>query len=347
MRRWRWALLAVAMLVLTGCSERKAALTAYNAQFFDYFDTFTTVTVYAESEDQFAKYENLIREEMDYYHRLTDIYYDYEGMNNAKTVNDHAGLSPVQVDRELIDLLLYAKEEYEVTDGKMNVAMGSVLSIWHEYRERGTADPERAVLPEPTELEQAAEHMDIADVVIDEEASTVYLADEGMSLDLGAVAKGYAAECVAAKLKEAGVTSALLSLGGNVRTIGTKPDGSSWRVGIQNPDAASEMSYIHAVDVNDSSLVTSGTYQRYYEVDGVRYHHIIHPDTRMPWNEYVSVTILCADSGRADALSTAVFNMEPDEGLAFVESQEGVEALWVFADGSEMESSGMGTYVEE
>lgn len=141
--------------------------------------------------------------------------------------------------------------------------------------------------------------------------------DEDMSLDVGAIAKGYATKCLAEKLKEAGVTSALLSLGGNVETIGTKADGKPWRVGVQNPDTSAAKAYLHVLKLTDTCLVTSGTYQRYYEVDGVRYHHIIDQDTLMPENTYDSVTILCNDSARADALSTAVFNMDPETGMAF------------------------------
>ena len=135
--------------------------------------------------------------------------------------------------------------------------------------------------------------------------------------------------------------------GGNVETIGTKADGTPWRVGVQNPDPDTAQSYLHVVNLNDSCLVTSGTYQRYYEVDGVRYHHIINPDTLMPWDTYDSVSILCDDSARADALSTAVFNMDPEAGLGFVEAQEDVEALWVFPDGTEMQSSGFQAYMSQ
>ena len=157
----------------------------------------------------------------------------------------------------------------------------------------------------------------------------------------------YATKCLAEKLKEAGVTSALLSLGGNVETIGTKADGKPWRVGVQNPDTSAAKAYLHVLKLTDTCLVTSGTYQRYYEVDGVRYHHIIDPDTLMPENTYDSVTILCNDSARADALSTAVFNMDPETGMAFVEAQDGVEALWVYPDGTEAQSSGFEAYVDQ
>lgn len=343
---WSGVLAMGISLGLGGCGLKEEPLTAYDAQYLLYFDTFSTLTVYADSEEQFEGYKDLADQELKRYHQLFDIYNSYDGVNNIKTINDSAGIAPVEVEQPIIDLLGFCKEMYEETDGKCNVAMGSVLSIWHDYRDEALKDSARAAVPGMEELQKAAEHMDISKVVIDEEASTVYLEDPDMRLDVGAVAKGFAARELAETLKEAGAAHALISLGGNVASIGTKGDGTPWRVGIQNPDWTSDARYLHVADLEDMSLVTSGDYQRFYEVDGVRYHHIINPDTLMPWNEYRSVTILCPDSGRADALSTAVFNMELADGQALIESLDDTEALWVLADGTEVESSGFGEFEE-
>ena len=220
--------------LLSGCAGSGAKLTAYDAQYLDYFDTITSITICAESEEQFAEYKHLAEDTMEKYHELFDIYDNYDGVNNIKTINDNAGIAPVTVDPEIIRLLEFSRQEYEETGGKINVAMGSVLSVWHDYREAGIENPSRAQVPGQQELQRAAEHVNLDEVQIDEEASTVYLPDEDMSLDVGAIAKGYATKFLAEKLKEAGVTSALLSLGGNVETIGTKADGKPWRVGVQN-----------------------------------------------------------------------------------------------------------------
>ncbi|MDO4267918.1 MAG: FAD:protein FMN transferase [Eubacteriales bacterium] len=350
MKRWKMAGLLLAAVaaagLLWGCGTKKASLTAYDKQYLEYFDTITSVTIYAESQEQFDRWEELLQEKLEYYHRLFDIYNTYDGMNNVKTINDQAGLSPVKVDRELLELLELSVKEYEETDGAFDVAMGSVLSIWHDYREAASENG-RAAVPAQEELLTAAEHMDINRMVIDRQASTVYLEDPDMSLDVGAVAKGYAGKRLGEILRQEGVTSALISLGGNVVTIGTKADGEPWRVGVQNPDTSAARPYVHVVDLTDMCLVTSGTYQRYYEVDGVRYHHIINPETLMPWDEYQSVTILTPDSAVADALSTAVFNMELEKGMALIESLDNTEALWILADGSERESSGFQKYMEE
>ena len=170
---------------------------------------------------------------------MFDIYHSYDGLNNLKTINDNAGITPVQADQEILDLLEISLEEYERTGGMVNVAMGSVLSVWHEYREHGLSDPDRAQVPDMGVLQKAAEHMDVRNIHIDREKSTVYLSDPSMRLDVGAVAKGYAARRICEKLRQDGVTSALISIGGNVQTIGAKENGKPWRVGIQNPDTSS------------------------------------------------------------------------------------------------------------
>lgn len=338
-------LLAVCLAVWKFAPGRELELHRYDAQFLGLFDTVTSIVGYAEDKETFTAFAQEFHDELESYHQLYDIYHDYEGINNIKTINDNAGIQPVNVDRRIIDMLEEAVELYKLTNGRVNVAMGSVLKIWHEYREDGIDDPEHAEVPSMDELSEAAKHMDISGLEIDREASTVYLRDPGMRLDVGAIAKGYATEMVCRKLEADGMSDALVSVGGNIRSIGTKPNDEKWTVGVQNPDTESPEKYVLRVELEDMSLVTSGTYQRYYTVNGTRYHHIIHPDLLMPWDRYVSVSILCRDSGRADALATAVFNMEPEDGKALIESMEDTEAMWIEPDGTEHFSSGFKQYV--
>jgi thiamine biosynthesis lipoprotein len=222
---------------------------------------------------------------------------------------------------------------YEKTNGKTNIAFGAVLSIWHEYRTIGIEDPANAALPSEEELRIASEHTNIEDIVIDEEHSTVFLSDPLMRLDVGAVAKGYATEQVSKIAKERGMNSALLSVGGNVRAINNNVTSNEpWNVGIQNPDTQAEESVIKIVKLDDSSLVTSGDYERFYVVDGEKYNHIINPDTLYPAKYFTAISIICKDSGVADALSTAVFCMPFEEGLEFINSLPETEAMWIFSD---------------
>jgi Membrane-associated lipoprotein involved in thiamine biosynthesis len=338
-------LIMAANLAACGNITAKPEKKRYEAEFLVLFDTVTRIIGYADSKDEFNKQVNSIYDNLKDYHQLYDIYNDYDGVNNIKTINEQAGIAPVKVDRKIIDLLLFAKKAYQMTDGQVNVAMGAVLKIWHDHREAGIADPEKATLPDMDQLKQAAKHTDINKVIIDEQNSTVFLEDPAMSLDVGAVGKGYATEQVAKMAKENGFTSCLISVGGNVRAIGVRGDGTPWKVGIQNPFDENGAD-IKKVNLTDASLVTSGVYERYYIVDGKRYHHIIDPDTLYPANYFVSVSILCKDSGMADAL-TKVFNMPYEQGLKLIESMPDVEALWVFPDKQVKYTPGFKDYIVE
>ena len=328
-----------ASLVLPSCDKRREKYTEYS---FDYFDTVTTVIGYEQDKEDFDAVCADVFELLGEYHKLYTIYDRYDGFLNLCVINSEKKAE--DVDARIIDLLLYAKEMYALTDGRVNVAMGSVLSIWHGYRQAGMNDVANAKLPTMSELAEAAEHTDINDLIIDKEARTVTLADPQMKLDVGAIAKGYAVEMVVKELEARGVDGYLLNVGGNVRTVGAKPDGEKWTVGIENPDSDSQESYLAYLGLAGESLVTSGSYQRYYIVGGKRYHHIIDPDTLMPCDNFTSVSVVCKSSAQADALSTALFCASLEEGLALVESLPGVEAMWLSADGEIFESSGFSKY---
>ncbi|MEG0996289.1 MAG: FAD:protein FMN transferase, partial [Clostridia bacterium] len=146
-------------------------------------------------------------------------------------------------------------------------------------------------------------------------------------------------------LIERGVTNALLSIGGNVRTIGTHADGTDFRVAVENPDKHAENQTLLTLNLHDLSLVTSGSYQRYYTVAGKAYHHIIDPDTLMPSAYFWAVSVITQDSGLADALSTALYNLPIEKGKALIDGLDGVEVLWVANDGTLIESDGFSALV--
>lgn len=329
--------LVLALLLLTGCAAPAPAANEtqqYTSTFLTLFDTVTTIIGRAESEEAFKEMSQSIHDDLQYYHERFDIYNDYEGINNIKTVNDNAGIAPVKVDKAIIDLLTDCKTYYDLSGGKVNVMMGSVLYLWHVARNDGMSDPQNAKLPDMDALREAANHVSFDALVIDAAASTVYIADPAARLDVGAVAKGWATQKAAENAPE----GMLLSVGGNVCATGPKlSDGTPWVIGIQDPDAADKN--LHTVFVTGGSVVTSGDYQRTYWVEGKPYHHIIDPDTLMPSAYWRSVSILCPDSGLADALSTALFLMDREEGSTLAEAC-GAEVLWVAADGTEFMSHG-------
>ena len=287
-----------------------------------------------EEKENFDENVSLVENMLSRYHRLYDIYHDYTE-SNLKTVNGNAGVSAVKVAPEIIDLLLYSKEVYRMTGGEVNVMMGAVLRLWHAARAAGD------YVPTEDDLKTAAEHTSIDSLVIDEAAGTVYISDPYASLDVGAVAKGYATEKIAEALEERGALGYSLNIGGNIRLIGEKSESDpSWTVGITNPDKNSA-EYAAMLKLSDTSLVTSGDYERTYTVGGVDYHHIIDRDTLYPSTHFSSVSIVTADSALADALSTALFCMSEAEGCTLISELGGVEVLWIDRDGRVTMTDGM------
>lgn len=314
------------LLSVFSCSNSKTQ--AQSRVFYEYFDTVSVFYDYTGlSEENFFEVAEKVEEAIGEYHRLYDIYNEYDGITNLATLNRSAGEGAQKVDKRIIDMLLFSKEMYNLTDGKVNVAMGAVLSIWHDYREEG------ARIPTTAELEAAAEHTDINNIIIDEENMTVELTDPEMSLDVGAVAKGYAVEMTAAMLEADGLSGCVLDVGGNLRAIGTKPNGGGWSAGVKNPDLTSSKAYVYTFNLKNEALVTSGSYERFYTVGGVRYHHIINEETLMPENYYTSVSVKSDSSALSDALSTAIFNMQYEEAKMFVEGFSNIIVVFVMPDG--------------
>lgn len=350
LRRWMVMLLLIFMLFNTGCNyfEKSDSVRyhKYSYEFLGTFDTLIQFVGYAESESRFEALAKKGQTRFEELNKLFDIYHTYQGINNIKTINDNAGIKPVEVSQEIIDIIQFSKKWYQKTEGTVNIALGPVLSIWHTYREEGRVDPEKAKLPDLELLKKVELKTDIDKVIVDTEKRTVFLGEQGMSLDVGAVAKGFATEIVTRELKSEGFSSFIISGGGNIRASGVPQDGlkSKWGIGIQNPDGNPLIPNDEPLDiayVNDASVVTSGDYQRYYVVNDQRIHHLIDSVTLMPANHYRAVTVMTEDSGVADFMSTAVFLLPYDKSRALVESIEGLEALWIMHDGSIVATEGM------
>lgn len=307
----------------------------YSNSFFGTFDTVMTITAYAEGPTVFSQAFEKIQARFLELHQLYDKYYAYDGVNNVYTLNKMAAKEPVTVSEDLMSMLLFTKETQILYPGTLNIAMGSVLNIWHDYRENALGDPATAALPPLSLLQQANEHTDINKVILDVENSTVFFEDPAIQLDVGAVAKGYAAQLVAEEIPSYGLSSFILSAGGNV-VIGDGPkDGrTTWAVGIQDPSGfvLDPQATIDSVLVNHMSVVTSGDYQRYFEVDGKKYHHIIDPATLFPAEYVKQVTVVTPHSGMADFLSTVLYVLPLKQALALAEGLENTEACWVTMD---------------
>ena len=328
MKRFLSVIVLLAML-LSGCSgQQTSEQKQYTATFLTLFDTVTSITGKADNEASFREKVQPVHDALMEYHQLFDIYNEYDGLNNLKTVNDQAGISPVSVDDRIIALLKDCKAYFDATGGRVNAAMGSVLQLWHEARNNGLNDPANAYLPDFSELKKAQLHTDFSSVILDEAASTVFFTDPELRLDVGAIAKGWSVQRVC----ESAPDGLLISVGGNVCATGAKDAaGNPWVIGIQDPDDAQK--YLHTLRLHSGSVVTSGDYQRVYWVEGEAYHHIIDPQTLYPSKYWQSVTIVCEDSGLADALSTALFVLSQEEGQQLLNEFD-AKAMWVDVEGN-------------
>lgn len=346
------------MMIMTGCSKKYELMSHYIT---GPFDTITTYMSYVSSEDEFNEQCDYIEEQLNYYDQLFDKYNTYNGMNNLKTINDNAGKKAIEVDQALIDLLNLSIERNRKISSKVNIAFGSVINIWHNYREEAESHDGVGTVPSDEELEKANQHTSIDSIEIDEKKKTVYINDALASIDVGATAKGYAIELIKDGLIEMGVDNFLLSGGGNVASHGQRkiqkegefylddcadkfcvgiesPQDGNYATSADDPDSENEAVLV----VQGESIVTSGDYQRFYQdVNGVRYHHLIDPETLYPAVHFRSVSIITEDSGLADFLSSAVFLMEYEEGLKLVNSLDGVEAIWLLEDGKIKMSDGL------
>lgn len=328
----------VFMLSFSSCAQSNSQ--SYSKDFLDLFDTASSITAQDTSKEAFNSHFDAVYNELQEYSQLYDIYNSYGDTVNLKYINENAAKAPVKADEKIIDLLLWGKEAYEISGGRVNIAMGSVLSEWHDAREYASENPENAYLPDMDVLREKAQHTDINDLVIDEQNSTVYFADPEMSIDAGAVAKGYIADKICKFITENNIwQSAIINLGGNVKTLGFKNGvlGTPFNIGIENPQGG----YIAVVSVADGkSVVTSGDYQRYYTVDGKRYCHIISPETLMPAQGIQSVSVVSDNSALADVLSTTMFQMSPQDALDFLKNFSGCEAVIMDSSGELYYSDG-------
>lgn len=240
-------------------------------------------------------------------------------------VNEMSGIEPVKVSADTLNVVKKGLEYSALSNGTMDITVGPLVKLWGI----GT---EWAAVPSQEDIDTAKNLINYKDVVIDEANSTIYLKNPGMIIDLGAIAKGYAADEVIKLLTDNGVKSAIVNLGGNIFVLGKKVDGSDWTVGIQNPENDGEPT-IGSITVDNKSIVTSGVYERYFEEDGKKYHHILSPETGFPYeNDILGVSIISNASIDGDSLSTTLFALGVEEGLKLIESIDGVEAIFVTKD---------------
>lgn len=331
----------ILFLSLCCVSCTKSENEKYSKTFFGVFDTEISFSAYAKNEDEFNKYFDILESEFKKYHGLYSSFSDYTE-NNIKTINDNAGVKPVKVNSDIIELLEFSMENYKNISNKTNVSIGSVSHLWQV--ERDNSVDLKGKLPNDDLIKEGLKHTDVTKIKIDKGNSTVFLEDKYMRLDVGAIAKGFTVEKVMNFLKEKGLKNAIISAGGNVKAIGKPQEKGKekWGVGIQTPEY--DKTNIELTDViftDAKSVVTSGDYQRFYFVDGKAYNHIIDPDSGYPKDDIKSVTVITEDSGIADFLSTSLFLESVDNGKEILKKVKNAEAFWIMKDGSIHYTEGM------
>ena len=324
----RYPLLAAglaAVLLLGGCAP--AAQEPATGQIFA-MDTVMSLDIYGDGAE-----EHLSQAVEAIYH-LEDLWNVTDEGSEIWALN-HSGGAWVDLSQETVDLLAQALDLCALTQGALDLTAYSAVQAWGfttgEYR-----------VPSQEELDALVSRIDYTKVELDQAGLRARL-PEDMMLDLGAVAKGCTGARLADALRQAGVTSAILRLGGNIQTVGSRPDGSPWRIAIQDPDSGQETS-LGVVEVSDQAVVTSGGYQRYFEANGEIYWHIMDADTAAPARSgLTSVTVIGADGTVCDALSTALFVMGPEQSAAFWQAHPelGVELILVLEDGSVQITQGL------
>ena len=300
--------LILGFCLLTGCAkffpaekqETSVQPTSDTREIFA-MDTVMTVTAYGDrSEEAVQAAEEEIK-------RLDALFSVGNASGDIARLNENAS---AVVSGETCELINRSKELYNSTGGALNIAVYPLMEAWGftsgEYR-----------VPEQKEIDAMLTCMDVDEISCDENTGEVIL-PEGMGIDLGAIAKGYTSARLMDVFVSYDIASAIVSLGGNVQALGNKPDGTKWRVAVEDPFSEEGDSYAGILEITDQAVITSGAYERYFEQDGKRYHHIIDPATGYPAeNGLASVTVVSQDGALADALSTALFVMGKDKALAY------------------------------
>ncbi len=305
--------------IMIGCSPSNSTEQTKNEKVSKteiFMGTAVTVTLYnGESEEILDKAFDKVSE-------IENLVSANDKGTEINDLNENAGIKPVKLSNTSYYIIEKALEYSELSEGGYDLTIGPLVKLW------SIGLPEEKV-PSKEEIDKTIKKIDYSKVELNETTKEVFLKEEGMSIDLGSIAKGYTADEIVKLLKEEGVEQAIIDLGGNIYAMGLKNNESDWVIGIQNP-FDNRGSIVGSVSIHDKSVVTSGIYERFIEKDGVKYHHIINPKTGYPYeSEIAGVTIVSEKSIDSDALSTLVFTKGIKEGIEFVENIEGVDAIFV------------------
>lgn len=314
-------LICFVFLTFTACSQAKPLK---ESRFL--LDTLVEITIYDKNS------QDVMSELFDKIQAFENKFSKYAEDSEISQINNNAG-TYVNVSEDTFELIEQSLYFSEISDGLFDISIGPLVDLWG-------INQENPRVPTQREIDLAKEKIGYRNISLNRENMSVSVA-EGMSLDTGAIAKGFITDRLVSVLRERKIESALLNLGGNLYLYGTKPDGSDWTIGIRDPFGL-QGDYMATVSLKDTSIVTSGIYERYFEADGKRYHHILNPKTGYPEdNELASVSIISPSSTMCDGLSTTCFLLGLGKGMELIESLENAEAIMITRDKKVYLSSGL------
>jgi thiamine biosynthesis lipoprotein len=290
----------------------------------------TLVTITAVSEDEHIA-QAAANSAFAEIRRLEGLLSTWIPTSELSRVNAAAGSAAVPVSPETLAVVQYSLQTAELTDGGFNIAIGPAVEAW--------SVTERQHVPTEVELQQLIPLVDLQGIHVDVSKQTVSLDRAGMRIDIGGIGKGYAADRAVEVMRKAGATAGVVALSGDIKTFGQLPDGHGFPVGIQHP--RNEGAILVWIELQDEAISTAGDYERSFERNGIRYHHILDPRTLQPARGCQSVTVIAREGVWADGLDTGIFVMGPERGMELVEHLVDVEAIIVDAEGRMLVSSGL------
>lgn len=291
--------------------------------------TVVFVTAFAPDEETAR---GAVKEGLDEIRRLEELLSTWIPTSELSRVNAEAGGAAVAVSPETLEVVRHSLDMYRLTEGGFNIALGPAVSLWNVSGD--------GHLPSAEELEAVRSRLDLSQIHLNGEARTLRLGRTGMQIDIGGIGKGFAADLAVRVMQQAGATAGVVALSGDIKTFGRMPDDQRFVFGIQHPRQA-QGRLLGRLELENEAVSTAGDYQRYFEKDGVRYHHILDPVTLQPARKCQSVTVVAKEGVLADGLDTGIFVMGPEKGMALIESLPGVEGIIVGQDGQVILSSGL------
>jgi thiamine biosynthesis lipoprotein len=317
------ALLALSFLSACSSSTERIFKETRNSMY-----TVVSITVVSHTENQAKKAINASFAELD---RVAILLNFYSDTSEISLINRQAGVNPARVSKDTLDIIEKAIYVSEETEGAFDVTVGPLVKLW---------DLKNEVIPEKMEVEAKKQIVGYKNIVVDRAASTVFLKVKGAQIDLGGIIKGYAVDKVVEVLHQNGISSGVIAVGGEVRSLGKKPDGEPWNVGVQNPrQKGPDDQVIATIELSDKALSTSGDYIRFFERDGVRYHHLLDPKTGYPSRQCGSTTIVADNNTTTDGFSK-IFILGPEKGLAAAKKL-GFDVLYIDCNGGIIMSDGI------